>query len=267
VITLHGSDVAIAERNGVIRHLAREAISSAGAITAVSADLQDRIERLGADPATTRTVHLGIDTEQFAPRDVSPAMRTRLGARPGELLVVAVGRLLEVKGFRYLIEAASSVSGLHLAIVGEGDLRPELETLARSSRASATFTGNLDRPAVSQALAAADIVAVPSVTGPAGNTDGLPTTLLEALSSGRAVVASAIGGIPEVVSDRENGLLVPEKDVAALVRALAELRDHRELRDHLADEARRRALSELDWDVTLEGFEQAYAAAGGRDPA
>jgi glycosyltransferase involved in cell wall biosynthesis len=262
VITLHGSDVAIAERNGAVRHLARKAISAAGAITAVSADLRDRVERLGADPAITRIVHLGVDTEQFAPRDIGPSMRERLGAPSGALLVVALGRLIEVKGFRYLIEAASRVPQLHLAIVGEGDLRGELETLVRSSGASATFTGNLDRSAVSDALAAADVVAVPSVTGPAGNVDGLPTSLLEALASGRAVVASKIAGIPEVVSDRENGLLVREKDVDALAKALTDLRDDPGLRVRLGAEARRRALNELDWATTLEAFEQAYAVAG-----
>jgi glycosyltransferase involved in cell wall biosynthesis len=262
VITLHGSDVAIAERNVLVRHLARRAISAAGAITAVSADLQGRIEKLGADSTITQIVHLGVDTDQFAPRELDPTVRERLRASPDAFLIVAVGRLLEVKGFRYLIDAASTVPDAHLAVVGDGALRGELETSARMSGASVTFTGNLDRPAVSEALAAADVVAVPSVTGPAGNVDGLPTTLLEALSSGRAVVASAVGGIPEVVSHRANGLLVPEKDVGALAEALAELRDDRELRDRLGQEARRRALAELDWDATAAAFEEAYAAAG-----
>ena len=262
VITLHGSDVAIAERNGLVRHLARQAISAAGAITAVSEDLRERVEKMGADPTITRTVHLGVDTDQFAPRNVDPSVRARLGAPAGALLVVAVGRLLEVKGFRYLIEAAATVSDVHIAIVGEGELRDDLVKLARSSEASVTFTGNLDRAAVSEALAASDVVAVPSVTGPAGNVDGLPTTLLEALASGRAVVASAVGGIPEVVSDRENALLVREKDVSGLARAIVEVRDDRELRERLGQEARRRAVTELDWDATAAAFEQAYAAAG-----
>jgi phosphatidyl-myo-inositol dimannoside synthase len=262
VITLHGSDVAIAERSRIVRRFARQAIAVAGAITAVSEDLRSRIETLGASPAITQTVHLGVDTERFAPRETDPSVRARLGAPSGALLVVAVGRLIEVKGFRYLIEAVSRVSGLHLAIVGEGDQRDELENLSRSSGASTTFTGNLGRTEVSDAMAAADVVAIPSVTGPAGNVDGLPTTLLEALSSGRAVVATAVGGIPEVLSDRRNGLLIPEKDIDALAGALTELRDLPQARRQLGEEARRLALKELDWDSTVAAFERAYALAG-----
>jgi glycosyltransferase involved in cell wall biosynthesis len=264
VVTLHGSDVAIAERTKLLRWIARRTLATSGAVTAVSNDLALRVEKLGADPRTLSTVHLGVDTETFAPRDVGPEIRARLGAPTNALLVIAVGRLVEKKGFRYLIEAAGRVEGIHLAIIGDGGLRAPLEAIARSSNASTTFTGNLDQSAVSDAVAAADIVAVPSVWDAAGNVDGLPTTLLEALSAGRPVIASAIAGIPEVVTDGGNGLLVPEKDVDSLVRALTKLRDQPQLRDELGRNARRRALTELDWDATARAFEEAYVTAGAR---
>jgi glycosyltransferase involved in cell wall biosynthesis len=262
VVTLHGSDLAIAERTRLMGRMARRAFSAAGAVTAVSDDLRRRAEQLGANPATTRTVHLGVDTRTFAPRNIEHRVRSRLGAHADALLVVAVGRLVEKKGLRYLVEAVSQLDGVHLAIVGDGDLRGELETLAHSQGASVTFTGNLDRLGVSEAVATADVVAVPSVVDATGNVDGLPTTLLEALSSARPVVASAIAGIPEVVRDRVNGLLVQERDVDGLAGAIAELRDHPELRDELGAEARRLALEELDWNSTAAAFEHAYALAG-----
>jgi phosphatidyl-myo-inositol dimannoside synthase len=264
VVTLHGSDIAMAERGRVMRRLARRTLSAAGAVTAVSDDLRRRAEDLGASPATTRTVHLGIDTEFFYPRDVGASVRARLGAPASALLVVTVGRLVEKKGFRYAIDAASRIDGVHLAIIGDGDLRTELETIAHSSGASVTFTGNLDRSAVSDAIAAADVVAVPSVVDMAGNVDGLPTTLLEALSTGRPIVASAIAGIPEVVTDRVNGVLVPPKDVDALASALTELRDEPQLRGRLGAEARRRALCDFGWDATALAFEEVYHVAGVR---
>lgn len=264
VVTLHGSDIAIAERARPLGRLAHRTLTAAGAITAVSDDLRARAERLGADPAKTATLHLGVDTRVFAPRLVDARVRARLGASADALLVVAVGRLVEKKGFRYLIEAASRVEGAHVAVVGGGDGRSELAAAAATSGASVTFTGELDHADVADAVAAADVVAVPSVVDTAGNVDGLPNTLLEALSSGRPVLASAIAGIPEVVADRANGLLVPEKDVDALVRALTELRDDPELRDRLGREARGRAVHELGWDVTAEAFERAYVTAGAR---
>jgi glycosyltransferase involved in cell wall biosynthesis len=168
--------------------------------------------------------------------------------------------LVEKKGFRYLIEAVAQVDGVHLAIVGDGELRSELERLAYSLNAPVSFTGDLDHSAVAVALAAVDIVAVPSVVDSLGNVDGLPNTLLEALSAGRPVVAAAIGGIPELVAHRINGLLVPEKDVDALARALTELKEPT-LREQLGREARRRAVAELGWDATARALEAAFATA------
>lgn len=262
VVSLHGSDVAAVERTRPLHPLWRRVLGRVGSLTAPSDDLRVRVERLGADPATAATVHYGVDTAAFAPRPVDPALRSRLGARDDALLVVAVGRLVEKKGFRYLIEAGSRVDGVHIAIVGDGELRPELEGVARSTGASVTFTGGLEREAVADAIAAADVFAVPSVVDSAGNVDGLPNTLLEAVSTGRPVVASAIAGIPEVIRDDVNGLLVPEKDVAALIRALTRLRDRDDLRDRLGSEARAHAVRELGWDVTAKAFEHAFAVAG-----
>ena len=262
VVTLHGSDLVLAERLRAVRRLARQTLSAAGAVTTVSDDLRRRVERLGATPGTTSTVHLGIDTAMFAPHPPDPAVRERLGGAAGDVLVLAVGRLIEVKGFRYLVEAVSRLDRVHLAVVGDGGLRTELEELAKGIAAPVNLVGNLDHAVVSDALAAADVVVVPSIVTERGNVDGLPTTLLEALAAGRPVVASAVGGIPEVVTDGSNGLLVAPRDVDALAAALAELRDDAGLRDRLGHEARRRAVTELDWNETAKAFERAYAAAG-----
>jgi len=263
VISLHGSDVSVAEKNAMLRSIAQRTFRAAGGVTACSDDLRQRAIALGASPASTRTVHYGVDTDLFVPDRRAAAARAKLGAVADEtLLVVAVGRLVEKKGFKYLIDAVGQVEGVHLAILGEGDLRPELERQAHSSGASITLTGELDRNGVAAALAAADVVAVPSVVDTGGNVDGLPNTLLEALAAGRPVVASAIAGIPEVVTDEQNGLLVPERDVDALAAALAELRNRPELRSQLGAEARRRALRELDWAATAAAIEEVCVAAG-----
>jgi hypothetical protein len=151
-------------------------------------------------------------------------VRRRLGAPDASTtLVLAFGRLVEKKGFRYLVEAAARLPGAHLAIAGEGSLRRELEALARDLHVSVTFTGALERTAMAEAVLAADIIAVPSVVDRAGNVDGLPNTLLEALGAGRAVVASRVAGIPDVVEDGVTGLLVPPQDPGALADALRRL--------------------------------------------
>jgi glycosyltransferase involved in cell wall biosynthesis len=261
VVSLHGTDVGMAERPFLGR-FARSAFAAASGVTAASDDLRRRAIRLGAAPETTQTVHYGVDTALFSPHDPLPTERVALGAKDGELLVVAVGRLLEVKGFRYLIEAVARVEGLHLAIVGDGELRSALERTARDYRVSVTFAGDVDHRRMPELLAAADIVAVPSVVGSAGNTDGLPNTVLEALSTGRPLVASRIGGIPEVVTDRVNGFLTPEKDVNALADALTQLRDDPELRVRIGRQARLGAVRALNWGVAAIALEDAYEAAG-----
>jgi glycosyltransferase involved in cell wall biosynthesis len=262
VISLHGSDISLAERNAILRRIAQRTFRTAGGVTACSDDLKRRALDLGAAPSSTHTIHYGVDTDFFAPNRRDRAVRSELGGMDeAALLVVAVGRLVEKKGFAYLIDAAARVSGVHVAILGDGDLRPELQRRAQASGASVSLVGEVDRNTVAAALSAADVVAVPSVMDAVGNVDGLPNTLLEALSAGRPVVASAIAGIPEVVTDHVNGLLVPQKKVDALASALTELRDGPELRDQLGAAARSRALRELDWVATAEALEKVYLAA------
>jgi glycosyltransferase involved in cell wall biosynthesis len=99
----------------------------------------------------------------------------------------------------------------------------------------------------------------------AGNVDGLPNVLLEALAAGRAVVATRVAGIPDVVRDGENGLLVPERDPEALAKALARLRGEPELRCRLAAAARRTAEETLTWGAAVRAFEEVYAQAAALD--
>jgi glycosyltransferase involved in cell wall biosynthesis len=261
VISLHGSDVFVAERLRPAARLARASFSAAGAISACSRDLHDRALRLGAPPQRTRTVPYGVDVEAFAAAGGGSEMRARLGVRPDELLVLAFGRLVEKKGFRYLVEAAARVPGVRLVIAGEGDLRGELEALARSSGAPLVLAGALERDAMAAALQAADVAVVPSVIDRAGNVDGLPNALLEALAAGRPVVASRVAGIPDVVTDGQDGLLVAPTAVGELAAALARLRDDPALRARLGAAARRTVTQTLSWDANVSAFEDCYRQA------
>jgi len=266
VVSLHGSDVFVAERKRWLRSAARRCLERAGAVTACSGDLHRRALALGAAPARTRTVPYGVDLERFRPEAVRPAMREALGTPPGRLLVLAVGRLVEKKGFRHLIDAAARSPHLHLAIAGEGDLADALRRQAEATGASVHFAGALDREAVPTALATADVVAVPSVVDVAGNVDGLPNVLLEALASGRPVVASRVAGIPDVVRDGENGVLVPPGDAGALSEALERLAGDEATRRRLGAAARDDAARHLTWPAAARAFEESYAQAAALDP-
>jgi len=263
VTTLHGSDVSLAERHAAFRNIARRAFESAAAVTAPSDHLRLRAEALGADPTKLETIRWGIDTDAFAPRAAPPALRERLvgGDASDDMLVVAVGRVVECKGFEYLIDAAARTSGIRVAVIGDGGLRAELEQRARAAAAPVTFVGALPHDVVADALAAADAVAVPLVVDRTGRVDGFGMTVLEALASGRPLVATRVGSIPELVTDGSNGLLVREKDADELAGALERLKRDPEERRRLADEGRRTALASLTWDDTARAFEDCYERA------
>jgi glycosyltransferase involved in cell wall biosynthesis len=264
VVSLHGSDVFVAETLLPARILARRALRQAGAVTACSEDLHRRALRLGARPERTRTVPYGAE-DMGSPGIDAGAARARLGAPPGATLVLALGRLVEKKGFSYLIDAAARVPGVHVALAGAGDLESELRSQAARAGAPVRLVGALDRDSVAAALAAADIVVVPSVVDRAGNVDGLPNVLLEAMAAGRAIIASRVAGIPDVMTDGIDGVLVEEKDVPGLAAALARLAQDPARRERLGRAARATASARFGWDRAARAFEESYAAAAALD--
>jgi len=105
------------------------------------------------------------------------------------------------------------------------------------------------------------VVVVPSVVDDRGRVDATTSTALEALASGRPLIASRVGGIPEVVHDGENGLLVAPKDPAALAAAIERLRGDSELRERLSRNAREFAVERLSWDATVDALERTFQRA------
>lgn len=264
VVSLHGSDVYVAERHALLGRAARRVFARAGHVTACSDDLRVRAIALGADGARTETVPYGVDRERFAP---SPVARERvrrqldLVERP---LVVTAGRLVRKKGFDVLIAAARLLQpqfpNLAVAIAGDGDLRDELARLA-SDVPGVRLLGNQSQDEVAALCAAADVVAVPSVHDEAGNVDGLPNFALEALASGTPVVASRVGGLPGAIEDGTTGLLVPEQDAPALAGAIAALLGDRGRAAAIGAAARVIVEQRFGWTRVAERLEAAYEAA------
>jgi glycosyltransferase involved in cell wall biosynthesis len=265
VVTLHGTDVAMAERHRALRRLARRTFDAAGAVTATSDDLRLRSLSLGAHTSRATTIYIGVDTERFSPRPPDSALRRRLGADEGTFLVVSVGRLASVKGFEYLIEAAAGLRGAAVAIVGDGELRSELERRSRSTT-PVLIAGSMPHDRIADAMSAADAVVVPSVVDRVGRVDATTSTLLEALACGRPIVASRVGGIPEIITDGHNGLLVTQKDPDALAAAIRRLQDDESLRRELALRGREFALDRLSWQATASAFEAIYTRVSNERP-
>jgi glycosyltransferase involved in cell wall biosynthesis len=268
VVSLHGSDVYLAERAAPLTLAAAATLRAAGAVTACSGDLQQRALRLGARPGSVEVIPYGVDTQAFQPDPQAAALvRAELGLAPATPLIVTVSRLVYKKGLTYLLEAFPRILAAHpnavLVIAGYGDLRKELERRATELgvAGSVRFPGQLDRDRAARYVSAADVYVVPSIRDQGGNIDGLPNALLEGMGAARPIVASRVAGIPDVIRDGEHGLLVPERDPAALAAAIGRLLEDCALARQLGAAARRRVLEELTWDKNAERFERTYEKA------
>ncbi|HEX5502672.1 MAG TPA: glycosyltransferase [Thermomicrobiales bacterium] len=269
VVSLHGSDVFLAERKRALARAARAAFRAAAAVTACSPDLAARAVPLGANPARTSVIPYGVDPDRFHPADPATraAVRRDLGLADDERLVLAGGRLVHKKGLDVAVAAFASPAlagaNARLVLFGDGDLRPALAAqvarlgLGRRVR----FAGRVARDRLPALVGAADLFLLPSVHDHAGNVDGLPNTLLEALAAGRPVVASRVAGVPTVVDDGVEGLLVPEGDADALAAAAAGLLADPATAARLGRAARARVERELTWPRVAARFVAVYRGA------
>jgi glycosyltransferase involved in cell wall biosynthesis len=207
-------------------------------IAAISEGVKEALARSGVDPPRVRVVPSGIDLEPFeAPVDRA-ALRARLGIATGEVLALQVAALAPHKSQTDLLRAASiacpRVPALRIWIAGEGPLRATLEEEHRALGLG-TFVRFLGfREDVNDLLAAADLFVVSSYL------EGMGTSTLDAMAAGLPVVATRVGGIPEIVTEGETGLLVPARDPGALADAIVRLAEEPALRRRLAEGGRRR---------------------------
>jgi glycosyltransferase involved in cell wall biosynthesis len=211
---------------------------NAACVVACNTDVACDIRSIGAK------AHLlphGVDLQRFT---------STTAASNGVLRLLAVGRLVEKKGFDFLIAALAGLKvSFTLTIVGDGPEREHLGQLVTLNNLDnrVVFLGSATHTELPQMYAEADVVVVPSVQDCSGDRDGLPNVVLEAMASGRAVVASDVGGIASAITNEENGLLVPPGDPVALGDALRRLLQSKSLREHLGRNGRRRV--ERDYEV------------------
>lgn len=230
LVHLHGSDVELARR---VPRLARVILRRAAVAVCVSAALAEEARRLGASEVVV------------LPNGVEPPPRVGDEADPPEVLFA--GRLAREKGVLELIEAAE---GLNLVVVGDGPLRDRVPNVR----------GFVRREELARLYGRAAVVACPSLR------EGFGVVCLEAMAHGRPVVASAVGGLLDLVVDGETGLLVPPGDVAALRSALQRLLGDRELRSRLGEAGRRRAAERFSWDAVTRQTVELYARYAGKNP-
>lgn len=221
----------------------RERAAAADVVITCNTDAATSLTAAGID---ARLIPHGVDLDRFAP---PTAVRRDLDRAGGRIELLAVGRLVEKKGFATLIQAMALLadSRVHLTIVGDGPERADLGALAfRLGVADQVdLAGRTDHHRLPDLYRRADIVVAPSIVDRHGDRDGLPNVVLEALACGRPLIASDVAAIASAVQTDPgapaNGVLVPPGDAAALADAIRDLADHPARRAALGHAARRTA--------------------------
>lgn len=241
VITARGSDINQIAEYTWPRQLIRWAAKRAAGVIAVSAALRDRLVGLGVPDSKIRVLRNGVDLQRFRPVNIDQA-REQTGGVGHTLLYV--GHLKQGKGIALAVEALKSMPDTRLVIVGDGVLRNNLESWARECGVDdrVRFVGSRPHEELLYYYAAADALLLPS------EREGMPNVVLEALACGTPVIATNVGGIPEVVSVPETGLLMTERTVDCLVKCVLELRAICPDRDVVRQHA-----ESFGWGPTTEG--------------
>jgi colanic acid/amylovoran biosynthesis glycosyltransferase len=215
----------------------------------------------GSAAARVRRIYNGLDLERFPflpPVDRAPR-------------IVAVGRLVEKKGFEDLVSACALLrdrgSDFRCTIIGSGPLQSELRARIadRDLDASVELLGPRPQAEVVAHIGTASVFAAPCVDGSDGNRDGLPTVLLEAMALGTPCVSTDVTGIPEIIRDRETGLLVPQRDPRGLANGIEALLTDTGMALRLAHRARSLVETEFDIHRNTEHLRALFGATAGRE--
>jgi glycosyltransferase involved in cell wall biosynthesis len=254
VISFHGAELmAVRHKFRFLRPFLRLAISRAQRVTANSTHTVRAIQEIHNRPVDIIPFGATV-SENTAPTPAAPT---------AEKHILFVGRLVERKGVRYLIEAAKKLTPNYpvvIDIVGTGPELPKLKKLTAELGLDGVvrFHGQISSAELQSHYARADIFVLPAVIDSKGDTEGLGVVLIEALTFQKPVVASAVGGITDIIHHEKTGLAVPPADSQALARAIARLLDEPELARTLARQGYLHIQQNYSWQAIINRLIQLY---------
>ncbi|RLF28438.1 MAG: hypothetical protein DRN14_04215 [Thermoplasmata archaeon] len=232
----------------------RRALGASRPVIAVSSSSERLVREICPDAEVVRIPN-AVDARRFRPMDPEGA-KEALGLNGKVILFV--GRVTKGKGPGILLAAAKRIPEGRVVIVGRGHYLPTLRSMVRilGMEGRVSFAGHVSDEALPYYYAASDVVVVPSL-----RPESAPSVVLEAMASGRPVIASATGGMAEIVEDGRTGILVPAGDVGALSSALETVLGDPDLATSLGKEGRRTVLKKYSWDVVIPKLLELYGVA------
>lgn len=240
VITLPGTDAYLAYRFKLFGFIAKIIAKNSVGITSNSSWHLNRIMKLGVKNIPTDIISYPTDVSQFKPSKKGLSnVRKRHGLKQGNLVILAVGRLVYKKGFDYLIKAMPEVvkqfPEAKLIIGGEGDLMKEWKKLAikLGVEKSILFVGSIERNEIIYYYNLADIMVAPSIIDKKGNVDGGPVVSFESMACAKPQIVTNVLGVADVIKDGVNGFIVRQKDSKAISNALVDLLLSKNLRKRM----------------------------------
>jgi len=268
VITLHSSEITFAKRILFGQMITRFTVNNADAIISVSRHRANELlemipskDRLNIQKKV-KIIPMGVDIGDLKDEAEIKNLRIKHNVEQKKVILF-VGRLVEVKGCKYLIQAMSiitrSLDDVILLIVGGGPLESELRSLVKEHQLDdyIRFEGFVNPEQVCEYYSIADLLVFSSIVDSSGFDEGLPVVLLEALAFGKPVVSTRVKGALEVIEDGHNGMLVEQKNPEQIAEKTIELLTDDNLREHLAKQARISA-RKYDWRVIAQQYADIY---------
>ena len=266
IVTYHGDGVA--EYGNLLRrmivtfhnrYMVSEVLANARVIISPSNNYINESQFLPKYREKIITIPNGIDEDEYKAHCSKVACRVRLGLPTDEKVVLFVGNFVKYKGIDVLLrcmpEVAKIVPKVRLVMVGSGNIKQDLEKLARFLRIDkhVTFTGFVSENRKILYYRSSDVFVLPSTMGP----ECFPTVILEAMACGLPIVASNISGIPELVRHCENGFLIPPRNVGALSTSLIDLLTNEDLPTKMAKNSIR-MVKRYSWENIVRKTEEVY---------
>jgi glycosyltransferase involved in cell wall biosynthesis len=260
VATVHGSDLALIRKSAILTRICSFIIRHSDAVTVNSSYTRQLLVSLvPGSEKKIQIIPMGVDPQKFIIEAGSCSVKKNATDR----VILNVGRLIDWKGTQYLIDAMPEVL-LHipdarLIIIGTG---PEEESLRQRARElqlddHITFLGAVSNKILIEHYHCADVFILPSIQK-SGNTEGLGVVLLEAMASGCPVIGSNVGGIPDIITDGENGFLVPERDSERLAEQIIRLLQDGDLRGMFRKNGYIKIHTSFSWDLISNQFASVY---------